>query len=387
MSRPGAGGVDAAAAARLVAQVQRDIDGGRHTGATVLLARGGEIVLHEAIGISDPRSGRIAATEDIYATASLAKAFTAALILALVDRGALSFTTRVAEIVPEYGVRGKSSTTVSQLLNHTGGAHAGFLPPPPLTWPQSFDLDTLVEAVSAQQVAFEPGSQVYYTPFAGYAMLGAIAQRVTGRPFRSLIDEEVLSPLGMSDTSYGLEVDAPRRVPQLMTDRNPGAASTNVMESFNTLLDEKAVVPAGGAFSTAYDVFRFAEFQRLGGTLDGARVLSPAIVEYALANSTGDQRNVFWDFSRADRSVGLFPANLTLFGGYVRGVGQYLTPLGHLASPSSWGAMGSGSTLYLVDPQRELTFVFLGAGLTEGLGHFEDMRRLSDLAIAACDRA
>jgi hypothetical protein len=40
--------------------------------------------------------------------------------------------------------------------------------------------------------------------------------------------------------------------------------------------------------------------------------------------------------------------------------------------------------MWMVDPERDLTFVFLSAGFIEGLAHFQRLSRLSDLALAAC---
>lgn len=71
-------------------------------------------------------------------------------------------------------------------------------------------------------------------------------------------------------------------------------------------------------------------------------------------------------------------------GGYVRGTGHHLTPFGHTASPRAFGAVGGGSTMWMVDPERDLTVVFLSAGFLDGLDHFQRLQQLGDLALAAC---
>ena len=78
-----------------------------------------------------------------------------------------------------------------------------------------------------------------------------------------------------------------------------------------------------------------------------------------------------------------YPANFTLLGSYVRGTGEFLTPAGLTASPSALAAMGGGSTGWLIDTERDLTFIFLSAGFIEGLAHPRRLQRLADLAIAA----
>lgn len=64
--------------------------------------------------------------------------------------------------------------------------------------------------------------------------------------------------------------------------------------------------------------------------------------------------------------------------------GHYLTGAGQTASPRAFYAVGGGSTMWMVDPDRDLTFVFLCAGLLDGLAHLQRLQRLSDLALAAC---
>ncbi|GJH29372.1 serine hydrolase [Caballeronia novacaledonica] len=382
---PSSVGVDDGALTRLREGFTNDVARGRHFGGTLLLARRGGVVLHEGIGYLDAEKKRSATTDALYCNMSLSKAYVAGMVLQLIDQGKLSLSTRIADIIPEYGVRGKGATEIWHLMNHTAGTWSGFVPPPPLAMSDTFNMERMVAAIASLSVAFHPGSQVCYSPAAGHILLGEIVQRITGRGFAEVTRERLFEPLGMTRARYGLDPEDPNHVRICMVDHNPGSASIDVMEGLNELMRSGRCLPGGSAFATAYDVFRFAEMQRQGGSIDGVRFLSPALVEYATRNSTGSLSNTFWDFSRIDRGISDFPANFTLFGGYARGSGHYLTPLGYTASPSSYGAVGSGSTMYLVDPKREMVFVFLSAGLTEGLGHFQDICRLADLAIAACD--
>jgi hypothetical protein len=76
-----------------------------------------------------------------------------------------------------------------------------------------------------------------------------------------------------------------------------------------------------------------------------------------------------------------FPAYLGL-SFFLRGDGLFPTYFGLMASPETFGSIGSGSTLFWVDPKRELTFICLTAGLLEEGHSLERFQRLSDLAIA-----
>src|SRR5438067_2371119 len=91
-------GLDAPALARLGDSVQHDIDIGVNHGALVLVARGGKVGYLETFGHSDQRTGRETAVDDVYLLMSTGKAYTAGLVLQLIDRGQLSFDTKVAEV-------------------------------------------------------------------------------------------------------------------------------------------------------------------------------------------------------------------------------------------------------------------------------------------------
>jgi len=376
--------LDEDALQRLSRRIASDVNAGRYLGASIVVARCGVIGYRDQIGEVAP--GRPASEDDIYLLMSLSKAFTAALVLRAIDHGRLRLDTRVADILPAFAARGKQLVTVRHLLTHTGGTYSGFPPPPPLTMAQDVgNLEKNVQILSGLPLAFTPGSQVVYNPFASYAFLGQVLVEIDERrrSFSEIAQDELFDPLGMTDTTYGLAINEPRRVPVAVAGTNAAVIDKAMFEILNTAFHEGSEHPAGGAFGTATDVFRFADALRRGGTGGEYRLLSQAICKYACQNHTGTMRNGFWDFDREARGIPEFPANVSLLGGYVRGSGHHLTPFGHTASPGTFGAVGGGSTLWMVDPDRDLTFVFLSAGFLEGLDHFARLQQVADLALAA----
>ena len=382
---PEEAGLNPAALARLREWVVRDIAAGRHHGATMLVARRGRVALFESLGLSDTKSNRAARTDDVYCIMSLAKSLTAAIILNLVDQGKLTLDSRVVDFLPKFGVRGKADITVHQLMTHTAGTYSGWLAPgkSSLDNVEDIALWPMVERVSAQSLEFRPGSGVYYNPVASYYLLGAIIETVEGRRFRDVLKSAICDVVGMEDTSCGLPVDHPRRVPTRMAERTPGVIDMDVQERLNQVLDETVDSPAGFMFSSVPDLFRFCEALRNRGRAAGGRIFSEAMARYAYRNHTGAMTNEFWDFNKAAAGIAEFPANFALGGGYIRGTGHYLTPCGQTASPDSFAALGSGSTHFFFDPERELSFVYLSSGLYVGLAHFQRCQILADLALAA----
>ena len=148
------------------------------------------------------------------------------------------------------------------------------------------------------------------------------------------------------------------------------------------MLQEDTEIPGGGGVGTAADIFRLAEMLRCGGELDGARVLSPAVIRLAATNHTGLRPNNLWNYTREVRNWDEFPASLGL-GFFVRGTGIFPTYFGTLASPNTFGAVGAGSTLFWIDPERDITCVCLTAGALEESYSMERFQRLSDLVLSA----
>lgn len=205
-------GLDSDALSRLDASVQGDIDRDVNHGATIMVARGEQVGHLRTFGHADKAAGRATSVDDIYLLMSTAKSYTAGLVLRLIDHGRLTFDTKVADVIPEFGVRGKQRVTVAQLLTHTGGTWAGFMPPPPGQWGASWgDMDEMTRLVAAQPIAHRPGERVIYNPFASFGLLGEIVRRLdgAGRSFRQIASEQIFQPLGMVD-SPGRTARVPR---------------------------------------------------------------------------------------------------------------------------------------------------------------------------------
>jgi CubicO group peptidase (beta-lactamase class C family) len=375
-------GLDPKRLARVTAAIDADVAAERYDGAVVLVARGGQVALHEAVGWSERATGRRARLDDVFFVYSVSKTLTTAAVLLRIDRGELTLTTPVAEVIPEFGVKGKQRVTVAQLLNHTAGLAAGI---PLMPIEQLGNLDAYVAAACAQPLEAAPGVTVHYSAVTAHAILAEVVRRLDGgrRSFRAILAADVLEPLGMTDTALGLRPDlAERKVPVVVRDRSPGVFEPELLESFNVLIGEDSEIPAGGVVSTVGDLYRWAETLRHGGELDGKRLLSSAILRLATSNQTGDRPNGFYAAICEQRGWNPFPANIGL-SFFLRGDGIFPSYFGLTSSPRTFGGLGAGSAMFWVDPERDLLFVCLTAGLLEESRHLDRCQRLSDLVQAA----
>jgi CubicO group peptidase (beta-lactamase class C family) len=400
-------GMDAEALSRLGGPVRADIDAGRHFGASLLVARAGKVVYREDLGTVAP--GRAAAAGDRYMLMSMSKAYTAVLALRAIEAGQFALETRVADLMPDFAVGGKAAATVYQLLNHTAGLPtAPVAAPLPLT--AAGQLARHAKAINALKAMYKPGTRCAYTSGTGYDALGQILVLTDPkrRSFRQIAHEELFAPLGMTHTSFGCATDDPRRVPVSFTEANMTPASPTFMHVFNDCIGSDAEYPCAGAFSDIDDVYRFTEALSGRGPA-GFEVLSPEMFALARQNTTGAMplealptkglpairqmiatmglktfiASAKYARASARPDFDPYPAHFTLLGGYVRGDGDIFNPAGRTASPSALTAVGGGSTGWLIDTERDLTFIFLSAGLIEGFAHPQRLERLNDLAIAA----
>lgn len=161
----------------------------------VLVARGGDIVLHRGYGCADRERGIPVTTETVFDIGSIPKSFTAAAILALSDEGKLNTRdplTRYFADVPA----DKRAITVHQLLTHTAGL-------PDAVGPdfQVMPRDSLVRRALASDLLWEPGTRYRYSNV-GYSLLGAIIEIASGQPYERYVHERLFRPAGMTKTGY-----------------------------------------------------------------------------------------------------------------------------------------------------------------------------------------
>jgi CubicO group peptidase (beta-lactamase class C family) len=295
-----------------------------------------------------------------------------------VERGHIRLDTPVAETIPEFVVRGKAGITLAYLLCHMAGMPATN---PNLALEGQGDLEQVVASVCGEALVSVPGERVSYSPIMAHAIIGELVRQLDGGKTRlgDIMARDIFAPFGMREEL------AARAVPVIVRDRRPGMFDADSAEALGRLVLDVSVdaeIPSGGVVSTAGDIFRFAEALRRGGSLEEVRILSPATVALATRIHSGDKTNSLYDFARGMRDWPKFPANLG-FGFFVRGSGHHPTYFGMSASPATLGAMGAGSTLFWVDPERGLTFVCLTSGLMEETRSCDRFMRLSDIAIAA----
>lgn len=159
----------------------------------IAVAERGQVIYSEAFGLTDKESATAATPRSPLLVASITKQFTAAAILRLAERGALTLDDPIEKFLPELDPKG-TTITLRHLLTHTSGLSA------PLPNPQSqFTREQLITLLNAHPLAFTPGTDWSYINF-GYMLLGHVIESITGMPYADFIHSEFALPLGLLDT-------------------------------------------------------------------------------------------------------------------------------------------------------------------------------------------
>jgi CubicO group peptidase (beta-lactamase class C family) len=377
-------GMDPARLARLMDVVREDIAQDRYYGMQIAIGRHGRLALHEAVGHADPAHQRPVRKDSVFSLFSVTKAITVVLVLRAIERGEFSLATPITDLVPEFCGRGREKITVFHLLTHSSGL------PSVYSAREGMFIDVLDEVIAEickNIFPIEPpGLGVRYAPIVHHALLGYALRRIDQRKrsYRQIVDEDLLKPLGMKDSAIGLRKDLRKRhlFPEFRGNSPTQHLGHSNLGPNGAFSEEFAEMPWVGMVSTAADMYRFAEMLRRGGELNGARILSPTMIERAHTCWTGDKPNELYRKIFESRGWEVLPAYIGL-GFTLRGDRMGHALFGTLTSAQTFGNHGAGTTIFWVDPKLDMTFVGLSTGVMNSDVNLERWERLSDLAVAA----
>ncbi len=171
-------------------------------GLSLLVARGGKIVLAEGFGLANVELQVPVKPETVFQSGSVGKQFTATAVMMLVEGAKIGLDDPLTKYFPEAPASWKE-VTVRELLSHT----AGFGDYPKdfnfrKDWTEAEELK-LIESIP---LSYPPGTKWQYSNF-GYVTLGILIHRVTGEFYCDFLQQRIFQPLGMTSTRIISEAD------------------------------------------------------------------------------------------------------------------------------------------------------------------------------------
>jgi CubicO group peptidase (beta-lactamase class C family) len=363
---PAAMGLSAERLQRIRPVIQKEIDNQQMPGAVVMVIRKGAVVFSDDIGVKH---------DAIFRAYSMTKPMVSVLAMMMVEEGQLQLADPVAKYLPALAkqtvladplnpnspsVPALRGTTVHDLLRHTSGlTYAEFTRSPAMKQAYidaglfSNDIGakwiTLspvqqIEAFAKAPLQWQPGSTWEYS--LSTDMLGRVLEVVGKKPLGVMLEERLIKPLGMKDTSFVVPANKVHRIAE------PLNIDPLTQKPFPPMLDltQAQGNESGGAglATTADDYVRFCQMLLNGGTLDGKRYLSRTTVALMTSDHLGPKV-----------ATPLQPGELLMgVQGYTFGLGFMVRQGQGMASvPGSEGDYawaGAGGTFFWIDPKEQL---------------------------------
>ena len=234
---------------------------GAFSGA-VLLARGDQVLVREGYGLASRESRAPNRPDTKFNLGSINKIFTQTAIQQLAAAGKLRLDDTIDRYLTDYPSDKAGRITVAQLLDHRAGtgdifnARYGAMDVARLR-----TIGDWMKLIRDQPLEFEPGSRQEYSN-AGYVLLGAIIEKVSGLSYYDYVRQRIFAPAGMTATdSYARDEPVPNRA--LGYTRHGGARGGDAWSDVTPSLPGRGS-SAGGGYSTLDDMKRFADALRDG---------------------------------------------------------------------------------------------------------------------------
>lgn len=219
----------------------------------VLIAKNGRPIFNKAYGFAD-REKRIANLVNTkFNIGSENKIFTQLAIGMLADEGKLSLSDKLGKHLPDYPNKDAAGKiTIEQLLDMSSGIGDFFG-----SEFEAADKNKIrtnkdyFQFFASKPPLFEPGTKKRYSN-GGYAVLGAIIEKVSGKSYYDFVRERIYRPAGMFNTEH---YEKDKSIPN----RAEGYTKNDAGELVNNYAMRPARgSAAGGGYSTAEDMLKFA---------------------------------------------------------------------------------------------------------------------------------
>jgi len=216
---------------------------------SVLVAEKGKVIYKKGFGLANIEWNAPNQPDTKFRLGSITKQFTAMAIMQLVEKGKLKLDVPISTYLPDYPKKSGDIITIHHLLTHSSGI-------PEVTEFPGFGRDVsrntfspaeLVKLFADSTLQFKPGEKFAYSN-SGYMLLGYIIEKVTGKSYEQVLQENIFTPLKMNNTGY----DHPRA---LLKNRASGYDQNGRLFVNTGYIDTSVPYAAGALYSTVEDLY------------------------------------------------------------------------------------------------------------------------------------
>jgi methyl acetate hydrolase len=286
---------------QITSLLRRAAESGEVPGVVAAAANADGVIFEGGFGTRDVATGAPMTADTVVWIASMTKALTGACAMQLVEQGKLSLDADITTVLPELGrvqvLEGFDDTgkprlrqprrqlTLRHLLTHTSGFAYDIWNPVVARYMEitgTPSIATCKNAALSLPLVSDPGTKWEYGISIDWA--GKAVEAVSGQTLDRYMRDNLLSPLGMSDTGFGIRDNQRQRLAKVHARTPQGLVSTDT----ELPPDPEFHMGGGGLYSTAADYLTFARMIMLGGAVNGVRVLRPETVAMMSQNAMGD---------------------------------------------------------------------------------------------------
>ncbi len=360
--------------------IQAEVNADRAPGAVVIIARNGKIAYADAIGFQDKAAGKLLKRDAIFPAYSMTKPLVSVVTMMLVEEGKLQLADPVSKFFPAFAKMqvlanpaDPASTTVPatrqilvyDLLRHTSGlsyaeftryqslknayiAAGLFSKEIPGLW-ITLAPEQQVEAFAKAPLLWQPGATWEYS--LSVDLLGRVLEKVSGKRLGALLEEKLLGPLGMHDTSFVVPQSKADRIAQPL-EKDPITGEPNAV-MFDITQPQGNDSGGAGIATTADDYLKFCQMMLNGGSYQGHRYLSRTTVALMTSDHLGPKV-----------ATPLQPGELLIGSqGYTFGLGFMVRQCPGMAnvpgSEGDYGWAGVAGTFFWIDPKENLIGILM----------------------------
>ena len=223
-------------------------DYGKFNGS-VLVAEKGKVIYKKGFGFADIEWNIPNQPDTKHRLGSITKQFTSMLIMQLVEQGKLKLDVPISTYLPDYPKKNGDVITIHHLLTHSSGT------PNMTSFPNffknishnSYTPVQLVNLFADSTLQFKPGERFDYSN-SGYILLGYIIEKVTGKSYEQVLQENIFTPLKMNNTGYDHHKT-------LLKNRASGYEKNGRGYVNANFIDMSVPYAAGSLYSTVEDLY------------------------------------------------------------------------------------------------------------------------------------